>query len=49
MWEVINRDYHWIITENGSYIMGCGSFVEEARTLCEIHNRRMNIEAKNQH
>lgn len=39
MWEVVHKDYTWSIFDNGKYLVGCWNFVEEAKLLCEIHNR----------
>lgn len=42
MWTVINKDYNWAIFDNDRFIVGCSRFIEEAKILCEIHNRSVN-------
>ena len=45
MWEVINKDFSWEIIDNttGKLIIKCNEFVNKAKSICENHNREINV------
>ena len=45
MWEVINKDFSWEIIDNttGKRSIKCNEFVNKAKSICENHNREINV------